>query len=204
MYLQLSEHPGKKMGIRENAEDFKENPNVRGYYDRVNHEIRINPAIPNSTLKFKTLVHEYAHSQLHRMDSPLKDLPRGHKEAQAEATAFMVTKYYGLDTEAYSAGYIATWTKDVKLAKQALGEIQKTANNIIREIDHLNREHIQEVIKTQPNDRSISNVQPVPNMDEAREVAAASIDKDEQQSKERDKSSVVESSKSKSGPELER
>ena len=28
MYLQLSEHPGKKMGIRENAEDFKENPNV--------------------------------------------------------------------------------------------------------------------------------------------------------------------------------
>lgn len=203
MYLQLSEHLGKKMDIREMADDFKENPNARGYYDRSNHAIRINPAIPNSTLKFKTLVHEYAHSQLHRMDSPLKDLPRGHKEAQAEATAFMVTKYYGLDTEAYSAGYIATWTKDMKLAKQALGEIQKTANNIIREIDHLDREHIQEVIKKQTLGRSISPGQPNPNIDAAREVAVTRLDKSEEQHlKEQDKSSTAESEKTR--PELER
>ncbi|NUU75321.1 hypothetical protein [Paenibacillus xylanilyticus] len=68
-------------------------------------------------MKFKTLFQEYVHSLLHRMDSPLKDLPREHKEAQAEATAFMVTKYYGVDTEAYSAGYITTWSKDIQLAK---------------------------------------------------------------------------------------
>ncbi|QNR70548.1 hypothetical protein IAQ67_29255 (plasmid) [Paenibacillus peoriae] len=153
IYRQFSDHLSKKMDVRESAEDFKDKPNVRGYYDREEHAIRINPAVENSTMKFKTLVHEYAHSQLHRMDSPLKDLPRAHKEAQAEATAFMVTKYYGMDTDAYSAGYIATWAKDVNLAKQALGEIQKTANNIIREIDHINRERIQEATKTQPLDK---------------------------------------------------
>ncbi|MGW8958540.1 hypothetical protein [Paenibacillus sp. NPDC055715] len=107
----------------------------------------------NTTMKLKTLIHEYAHAQLHRMDSPVKDLPKKHKEAQAEATAFMVTKYFGIDTEAYSAGYIATWAKDINLAKQALGEIQKTANNIIREIDHLNKERFQEVTQQKPMDK---------------------------------------------------
>lgn len=169
LYRQLSDHLAKKMDVRESLEDFKDKPNVRGYYDRVNHAIRINAAVENSTMKFKTLVHEYAHSQLHRMDSPLKDLPRQHKEAQAEATAFMVTKYYGMDTDAYSAGYIATWAKDINLAKQALGEIQKTANNIIREIDHLQRERIQEAVKSQ-----------LPDKDAHREVAATSaVEKDE-------------------------
>ncbi|SFS99642.1 ArdC family protein [Paenibacillus sp. 453mf] len=298
MYRQFSDHLAKKMDVRENAEDFKDKPNVRGYYDREDHAIRINPAIENSTMKFKTLIHEYAHSQLHRMDSPLKDLPREHKEAQAEATAFMVTKYYGMDTEAYSAGYIATWAKDVQLAKQALGEIQKTANNIIREIDHnLNRERIQEATKNQllldakdneqafflegaykasvqirsdfstnPSafknevedvkllisyadkmernekipehmedaynkirdeifrsdkpevteskravlaeyieryEKAVSHGKPVPGMDAAREVAAASTDRDDKP-KGQDKSNVIEFPKSKSGPELER
>lgn len=298
MYRQLREHLAQKMDVRENVEDFRNNPHVRGYYDRENHAIRINGAVENSAMKFKTLVHEYAHSQLHRMNSPLKDLPREHKEAQAEATAFMVTKYYGMDTDEYSAGYIATWAKDVKLAKQALGEIQKTANNIIREIDHLNRERIQEATKTQPLDKegerdaflkaaheasvqirsefsanpsafqnenekiedvkllisyadkmernekipehmevaydkireeifksdnpkvteskravladyieryekAVSHGKLVPGMDAAREAAAASTDRDDKP-KEQDKSNVVEFSKSKSGPELER
>ncbi|MFC7558894.1 hypothetical protein ACFQY3_07570 [Paenibacillus farraposensis] len=145
------------MDIRESADDFKDQPKVRGYYDRVNNAIRFNPDAENTTMKLKTLIHEYAHAQLHRMDSPLKDLPREHKEAQAQATAFMVTKYYGIDTEAYSAGYIATWAKDINLAKQALGEIQKTANNIIREIDHLNKERFQEVTKQAPMDKSDSH-----------------------------------------------
>ncbi|MDR6726111.1 hypothetical protein J2W91_004617 [Paenibacillus amylolyticus] len=206
MYRQFSNHLAKKMDVREHADDFKDKPNVRGYYDRENHAIRINPAIENSTMKFKTLVHEYAHSQLHRMDSPLKDLPREHKEAQAEATAFMVTKYYGMDTEAYSAGYIATWAKDIQLAKQALGEIQKTANNIIREVDqHLNRERIQEATKIQLSDeKSVSHGKPLPGIElAAREVSAASMDR-EDTLKGQEKSNIKESTKSKPEPEIER
>lgn len=126
------------------------------------------------------------------MDSPLKDLPREHKEAQAEATAFMVTKYFGIDTEAYSAGYIATWAKDINLAKQALGEIQKTVNNIIREIDHLNKERFQEVTKQKSMDKSDSHGKLLP--DPIQEVAAASEGRPKQ----------MNEPKTKSGPDLER
>ncbi|MEC0238197.1 ArdC-like ssDNA-binding domain-containing protein [Paenibacillus kribbensis] len=192
LYSSLSNHIGKKMDIRESADDFKDQPKVRGYYDRVNNAIRINPDVENTTMKLKTLIHEYAHAQLHRMDSPLKDLPREHKEAQAEATAFMVTKYFGIDTEAYSAGYIATWAKDINLAKQALGEIQKTANNIIREIDHLNKERFQEVTKQKPMDKSDSHGKL--QADPIQEVAAASEGRPKQ----------MNEPKTKSGPDLER
>lgn len=92
LYNSLYNHIGKKMDIRESADDFKDQPKARGYYDRVNNAIRINSNVENTTMKLKTLIHEYAHAQLHRMDSPLKDLPKKHKEAQAEATAFMVNK----------------------------------------------------------------------------------------------------------------
>jgi len=75
----------------------------------------------------------------------MKNLPRGHMEAQAEAVAFIVSKYYGLDTEAYSSGYIATWSKDIKLAKQAMKEIQHVANGVIQEIDELMRDRMKEI-----------------------------------------------------------
>lgn len=169
LYRQISEHLAKKMDIRESIEDFTAKPDVRGYYDPVNHSIRINAAVENSTMKLKTLLHEYAHSQLHRINDPLKSLSKQHKEAQAEATAFMVMKYYGLDTEAYSAGYIVAWAKDIQLAKQALGEIQKTASNIIQEIDYIQRERIQEAVKSQ-----------LPDMEANKEVAATStVEKNE-------------------------
>ncbi|BBW98553.1 hypothetical protein ACPVTF_02730 [Geobacillus icigianus] len=78
--------------------------------------------------------------------APLIHRPsRGHKEAQAEAVAFIVSKYYGLDTEPYSAGYIATWAKDIQLAKQAMKEIQHVAQGIIQEIDELMKERIKEL-----------------------------------------------------------
>ncbi|MGG4021936.1 hypothetical protein ABEV12_11745, partial [Geobacillus stearothermophilus] len=87
----------------------------------------------------------YAHAQLHHKDSDMQKLPRGHKEAQAEAVAFIVSKYYGLDTEPYSAGYIATWAKDIQLAKQAMKEIQHVAQGIIQEIDELMKDRIKEL-----------------------------------------------------------
>ncbi|WP_179030865.1 hypothetical protein [Paenibacillus kribbensis] len=67
LYSSLSNHIGKKMDIRESADDFKDQPKIRGYYDRVNNAIRFNPDVENTTMKLKTLIHEYAHAQLHRM-----------------------------------------------------------------------------------------------------------------------------------------
>lgn len=47
----------------------------------------------------------------------MKDLPRGHKEAQAESVAYVVSSNYGLERDDFSLGYIATWAKDLNLAK---------------------------------------------------------------------------------------
>lgn len=123
---------------------------VGGYFERNNHIIVINtdPKVSeNDSQKFDVLIHEYAHAKLHNKDSELKDLPRGHKEAQAESVAFVVNHYYGRDTGDASNGYIAQWAKNPKLAIQAIGEIQKAAVEIIEEINELQKDKIQEATK---------------------------------------------------------
>lgn len=126
---------------------------VAGYYSRANDEIVISSTEnKNDTEKFQVLVHEYAHSLLHHKESDLKDLPRGHKEAQAESVAYVVNQYYGLDTSDSSIGYIARWSKDIKLAKQALNEVRHVSNAIIDDIDHLQKEKIQSFYKDQNKD----------------------------------------------------
>ncbi|MFS0783364.1 ArdC family protein [Bacillus sp. 1P06AnD] len=124
-----------------------------GYYVPSTNEIVISTNVnQNDTQKFRVLVHEYAHAQLHNKQSEMHNLPRGHKEAQAESVAFVVNKYFGLDTSDISTGYIATWAADIKLAKQALGEIQKNANFIIDEIELLQKEKIKSFYTEQSKD----------------------------------------------------
>lgn len=142
LYNKFMQYLNTKMDVKEVMLDDSD---VLGYYDRIQNCIRINAATKNTSMKFKTLIHEYAHAQLHHNESEMKYLPRAHKEAQAEAVAFIVSKYYGLDTSQYSAGYIAAWAKDLDLAKQAMQEIQKVANNTITEIDQLLKDRIKEI-----------------------------------------------------------
>lgn len=126
---------------------------VGGYFNRETEEIVISStANVNDTEKFRVLIHEYAHALLHNKESTMKDLPRQHKEAQAESVAYVVSNYYGLDSSAVSAGYIATWSQDMKLAKQALQEVQEVANTIIEDIDQLQKEKIKSFFKDQEKD----------------------------------------------------
>lgn len=126
---------------------------VGGYFNRATDEIVISTNNnDNNTAKFRVLVHEYAHALLHHKESDMKDLPRGHKEAQAESVAFVVSNYYGLDSTAVSAGYIATWSKDMELARKALNEIQTVANEIIDDVDRLQKEKINSFYKDQSKD----------------------------------------------------
>ncbi|NUH84746.1 hypothetical protein HUN92_13555 [Bacillus firmus] len=126
---------------------------VGGWFNRSTGEIVISSTENNNdTEKFRVLIHEYAHSLLHHKESDMKDLPRGHKEAQAESVAYVVSKYYGLDSEDVSTGYIATWSQDMKLAKQALREIQDVANVIIDDVDRLQKEQIKGFYTDQTKD----------------------------------------------------
>ncbi|MCY9747641.1 ArdC-like ssDNA-binding domain-containing protein [Paenibacillus larvae] len=150
LYEKFKDHLSKKMDVKE---EILDDPEVRGYYNNKGHSIRINASTVNTTMKFRTLIHEYAHSQLHHKDKFLDyQKNRGYYEAQAETTAYMVSKYFGIDTEAYSVGYVSTWAKDLGLAKKALTEIQKVANHIIREVDEVNKELALEMEKSVQQD----------------------------------------------------
>ena len=136
-----------------NVSEQETEKGVGGWYRRDTGEIAISTNTnENNTDKFRVLIHEYAHSLLHNDESDMKDLPRGHKEAQAESVAYVVSNYYGLDSSAVSSGYIATWSQDMQLARQALTEIQEVANTIIEQVDALQKDKIQSFYKDQTQD----------------------------------------------------
>ncbi len=62
----------------------------------------------------KTAIHEAAHVVLHTGGTGTGkkggiSLPREQKEVEAESVAFIVSRYFGVDTGAYSFGYVAGW-----------------------------------------------------------------------------------------------
>lgn len=126
-------------------EETHEGQTYGGYFSPQKEEIVINTAVSKSTeQKFRVLIHEYAHSQLHHKESDIKDLPRGHKEAQAECAAYIISQYYGFDTDLSSTGYIATWAQDLNLAKQAIKEVQDVSRATIEHVNSLQNEKIQD------------------------------------------------------------
>ena len=59
----------------------------------------------------KTALHEAAHVLLHADDDPGEYVEhRGVKETEAESVAYVVAGILGLDTSAYSVGYVAGWS----------------------------------------------------------------------------------------------
>ena len=77
----------------------------------------------------RTLIHEYAHALLHfDVDD---DIERSKREVEAEAIAYIVGRYYGLDTSG-SAFYIASWeSDDPEVVRDRLGRISRTAEELI-------------------------------------------------------------------------
>lgn len=59
--------------------------------------------------KAKTLAHELAHALLHNPKEYGEH--RGDMELEAESTAYVVLSHFGLDSAAYSLGYVAHWQK---------------------------------------------------------------------------------------------
>lgn len=155
LYYDFFQHIKDHYGY--NIREDETEKGVGGYYNPTKNEIVISTNNnKNETEKFRVLIHEFAHAKLHNLESNLSNLPRGHKEAQAEATAYIVCNYYGLDTDDISLGYIATWASDLDLARQAVIEIQKISSQIIETLDELQRDKIQEFYKL--NESAYENV----------------------------------------------
>jgi len=89
-------------------------------------------ARPNQADLAVTLIHEYAHALLH-FDVDDED-ERSKREVEAEAVAYIVGRYCGLDTSG-SAFYLAAWQDDEPESIQdRFGRISSTAEEIIEVI----------------------------------------------------------------------
>jgi hypothetical protein len=77
----------------------------------------------------RTLIHEYAHALLHfDVDD---DTERSKREVEAEAVAYVIGRYCGLDTSG-SAFYLAAWeSDDPEVIRERLGRISRTAEELI-------------------------------------------------------------------------
>ena len=82
-----------------------------------------------------TLVHEYAHALLHGgIDT---EDERSKRELEAEAVAYIVGRYFGLDTSG-SAFYLAAWEGDEpETILDRLERISSTAQEIIDVADEV-------------------------------------------------------------------
>ncbi|MFC7198254.1 ArdC-like ssDNA-binding domain-containing protein [Halospeciosus flavus] len=90
-------------------------------------------ARPNKADLAVTLIHECAHALLHfDVDDGAE---RSKREVEAEAVAYIVGRYFGLDTSG-SAFYLAAWhDDDPEVIQDRLGRISSTAQKIIGAID---------------------------------------------------------------------
>ena len=84
---------------------------------------------PNEADLATTLIHEYAHACLHFDVDETNE--RAKREVEAEAVAYVVGRYFGLDTE-NSAFYLAVWQDDdPETILERLERISRAAETII-------------------------------------------------------------------------
>lgn len=82
----------------------------------------------------KTMIHEAAHVVLHSELDPAEYIAhQGQKETEAESVAYVVAGMFGLDTSAYTIGYIAGWAQgDTEIIRSTAANVLK-ASHIIHE-----------------------------------------------------------------------
>ena len=116
--------------------EFKEMESPNGYYLPKEKAIVIKDDMSTDQTA-KTLIHELTHSELH---NDIKDyaINRDAYEIEAESTAYVVSKHFGLDTSSYSFGYITSWAegKSLEEYQKSLNTVSETAKNIIIKIEN--------------------------------------------------------------------
>lgn len=85
----------------------------------------------------KTAIHEAAHVLLHAEEDHAEYIAhRGIKETEAESVAYIVAGIFGLDTAAYSVGYVAGWSKaDAETIKATAGNVLRAAHTLAEALD---------------------------------------------------------------------
>lgn len=115
--------------------------NLDGYFSLEEQSISIRAGMSEVQTVYAA-VHEITHSILHGQED---EKSRSTEELEAESVSYVVCQYCGVETGANSFGYLASWSKDKELSelRACLATINKTANQLIGEIDR----HFAEVCK---------------------------------------------------------
>ena len=120
------------------TEDLSFMTGAKGYYSPRKDKIVINKDLENLQTA-KTLIHEYAHSILHKET----DKNQSQREIEAESLAFVICDHFGIDTSEYSFGYIASYAnKDYSELKSILVNIQSKAHEMIELIEPVFKENL--------------------------------------------------------------
>src|SRR5699024_9606534 len=109
--------------------------NAKGAYYPTTDDIRMRPHLSDGEY-ISTLNHEIAHGLLHKestLDSPTKEL-------EAEMTAYVTNKHFGLDTSEKSIDYMANWTNnlnklDDKETFKVIERVSKASRSLIDGIE---------------------------------------------------------------------
>nr|WP_078188034.1 ImmA/IrrE family metallo-endopeptidase [Bacillus cereus] len=135
---------------------------AKGVSYSLTKEVALNPR--NSELQnVKTLLHELAHAKLHTAETHM-NYSAPEKEFQAEMTAYTVSSYFGMDTSAYSLGYLADWTqgKELKDKSKLLKEVHETSTEFIETI-----ENTLEKVKEQIHEKEVGSMENIKDMDQS-------------------------------------
>ena len=130
--------------------------NLDGYFSPKDQSITLREGM-SEVQTVCAAVHEIAHSKLHNYSQqPAVEVEEGvfeepeHKgrrteEVEAESVAYSVCQYFHIETAENSFGYIAGWSqgKELKELRESLETINKTASELITDMEH----HIGEICK---------------------------------------------------------
>lgn len=110
-----------------------------GTYGHAENEVYVSWRI-SPVMCIRTALHEMAHAILHPWPGgvkPTDEPPRAVRETEAEGVAYLVCQAYGLDTSAYSIGYIKSWLRHLSdaEAQRSIDVIRQTADRLVTAID---------------------------------------------------------------------
>lgn len=121
---------------------YDDTPNgAKGYCDFDNNVIVVKKGLSN-IMRLKVIIHEYAHALAHNHLKENNKEYTEHREkyeTEAESIAYVVTKYFGLDTRDYSQIYLYSWSKnkDFKEIDDSFSTIVNYSKKIINNYEKM-------------------------------------------------------------------